>query len=181
MTKFQVHCSQASLHFACNELGDPRAICFPERYLGENYKKVLAFWFRLDSFTEDQWDTVIQRRNQTPDWDWWEKCDRDLIERDDEEDKKDEEMVNSLGISVFELKNSRGIEQFYIPAEPQHGCFTSQAYSSAFEVYYVQRESAAATLEIIHGVENPVFLPLFEGLLAPPETESIIEEFLFSN
>lgn len=142
MTQFQVHCSLASLHFARHEVDDPEAICFPERYLGENYKKVLAFWFRLDSFTKEQWDTVIQRRNQNPDWDWWEKCDRDLII----------------------LCN-----------------YKTGAYSSAFEVYYVQRESAAATLEIIFGVENPVFLPLFEGLLAPPETEALIEEFLSSN
>jgi len=151
MTQFQVHCSLASLHFAGNELGEPMAICFPENYLGEKYKKVLAFWFRLDSFTKEQWDTVIQRRqNINPDWKYWEKCDRDLIERDDEEYDDDDN-------------------------------YNSEAYLSAFKVYYVERESAAATLEIILGVESPVFLPLFEGLLAPPETEALIEEFLSSN
>lgn len=164
MNQFQVHCSYTSFHFAYNELGEPEAICFPENYLGKNYKKVLAFWFRIDKFTDDQMKTMDQRRKQkNPDWNYWRKCCDELleIEGDEFDDENNENYLSEAYWSPIRVHDP-------ILAEGAH--------------YFLElMELGAATLEIIHGVENPVFLPLFDGLLAPPETEAIIEAFLSSD
>ena len=37
-------------------LKEPDSLANPEKYLGKNYKAVLGFWSKLDTFTDEKWE-----------------------------------------------------------------------------------------------------------------------------
>jgi hypothetical protein len=51
------------------QLGDNSEVLLrPEKFLGSNYRMVLDFWTKIDSFTEEQDEDFYQRCNRKTDW-----------------------------------------------------------------------------------------------------------------
>ena len=118
----------------------------PEKYLGKNYQAVMNFWWFMDSLTEDQWEEVARRYAALDEaaWDAARSAAWDAAES----------AAGSGGRSAAWDAASDA-------ARSGAGYAASDAARSG-----AGYAAGTATYELIGGIENPVFVPLFEGFVA---------------
>ena len=113
----------------------------PEKYLGPYTKKLLEFWNKLDTLNPDQWKTI-------------EVCYKDF------HTNQETEYLKATAEADKASKEAIGWEFAFDAADAAHGDFmhfvACKGYS--YSAYY-------ATREIIGGVKNPVFPPMFDKFL----------------
>ena len=118
----------------------------PEKYLGPNHEKVLEFWFKMDSLTVEQWKVVADRY-------------RNL-------DYAARYAAGSAAGSAAE--SAAGSAAGYAAWSAARNAAWNAAWDAAkYAARYATWDAAGyATYELIGGIENPVFVPLFEGFAA---------------
>jgi hypothetical protein len=119
-------------------LQNPEALTNPEKYLGKNYSAVLEFWWTMDSLTETQWNEVARRYDALDSAAW---------------------------SAAWYAAGDAAVSAAGYTARNAAGYAAVSAASSA--AWYAAGYAAMdATYELIGGIENPVFVPLFEGFVA---------------
>lgn len=102
----------------------------PEKYFGPNVDQLIVFWNRLDTLTEEQWETV--------DGLYWNFYNHQQFE-----------WLKATNEAIKASKETIGREF---------------ADKSAWAANFYSDAAFYATREIIGGVENPVFLKMFNDL-----------------
>jgi hypothetical protein len=110
----------------------------PEKYLGENYQAVMKFWWYMDSLTETQWTEVARR-------------------------------YRALDPATVDAAKYAARSAVWDAAWSAAGdAARYAAWDAAGDAAGSAAEYAAgyATYELMGGIENPVFLPMFKGFVA---------------
>ena len=115
-------------------LNNPRVLTNPEEFLGPNYEEVLNFWLILDELSEEQL-RVIKKRYE------------DFCEENYSEWRKATDLACEASEEIVE----------YYYAYYAGWAAWNFTYKKSWVTYW-------ATKEIIGGVENPVFVPMFDDL-----------------
>jgi len=114
----------------------------PEKYLGPNYETVLIFWRVMDGLTENQWKEVARRYRAL-----------------------DPAAANAAWMAA-RMAATAATADPEAPAGSAAGY--AAGYAAEYAAGYAARMAAAAagyaTYELMAGIDNPVFVPLFADL-----------------
>ena len=116
----------------------------PEKYLGPNYQKVLEFWFKIDSLSTEQWKVVADRYHNL-----------------------DSSAGNAASDAAGAAARAAASDAASDAAGAAARAAASDAVSDAAGAAARAAARAAAwyaTYELIGGIENPVFVPMFDNL-----------------
>jgi hypothetical protein len=113
----------------------------PEKYLGKNYQAVLDFWTVMDSLTKDQWNEVSSRYVAL-----------DYAALDAAWDAAWDAASYAAGDAAWDAA--------YCAAwyAARYAAWNAASLAAGYAAWY-------ATYELMEGIENPVFVPLFDNLV----------------
>ena len=117
----------------------------PKKYLGKNYEAVMKFWTFMDSLSEDNWEEVADRHSA---------------------------LDPAAGVAA---RYAAGVAARYVAGVAAGDAAPDAAGDAAPDAAGDAAEFASgvaaagdaawgATYELIEGIENPVFVPLFDNL-----------------
>jgi hypothetical protein len=135
----------------------------PEKYLGVNYQAVMKFWWFMDGLAENQWNVVARRYDALDDAAW------------------NAARIAARSVAGYAARIAARSVAGYAAWSAAWSAAGDAAWSAAWSAAGDAAWSAAgdaaawsaagdaariATYELILGIENPVFLPMFEGFVA---------------
>ena len=141
--------SKAHQNFS-NGLQNPEALTNPQDFLGPNYETVINFWWFMDGLTENQWNEVARRYDAL-----------DYAARN-----------AAMSAAMSAARIAAGYAAWNAAWDAARNAARDAARNAARNAAWNAARNAArnaagnATYELIGGIDNPVFVPMFEGFVA---------------